>query len=306
MASCSYAIYGRCCNRYAICSEHTETAETNKTADTGKTAKHASLVSLGQVNTVEPAETVEYIETAEIVEPASVEITEHSIPVVIDSAVTLKAKVPVATGAVEICKAFAAAQVTAQATFKLHLKLLAARRDIDTDGLDDDMELVDNEALRLVTAADPEAEEACVLELQRKIEAAHRAIATCDFNDVMYLTLVADLWLETAAEEEKTLASDAACNIVAQCNASVKMAKCIAGNAANTFDRVYELGNTYCSDFESLHLYARAAKLALRSTRWRMAAWEALTDEHAKRRVPGTAWLKCDTSSDKHIRFADE
>ncbi|KAJ2878111.1 hypothetical protein H4R27_005947 [Coemansia aciculifera] len=217
MASCSYAIYGRCCHRYIICSEH---ADTEKTDESDKTAEHASLVFIGQVDTIEPAETAEYIKTAEIIEPASVEITKLAIPVVINSAVKPEAKGPVATGALEISKAFAAAQVTAQATFKPRLKLLAARRDIGTNGFDDDMNLVDNEAPRLATAADAEAEKACALELQRKIGAAHRAIDIRGFKDMMYLVDIAALGLEMATTEEMNLSCLAARNIVAHRNAS--------------------------------------------------------------------------------------
>ncbi|KAJ2870298.1 hypothetical protein GGH93_005671 [Coemansia aciculifera] len=135
VASRSFAISGRYCNRHEICTEHVPLAFHKNTATTAH------------------VETTETAETAETAEPAT--------PVVVNSAATREAEVEGASGAVEIGKAIAAAQVTSQATFNLRLKLLAVRHIIGTDGLDDDMNLVDNAVLRLVTTADEEAEAAC-------------------------------------------------------------------------------------------------------------------------------------------------
>ncbi|KAJ2459745.1 hypothetical protein GGI03_005466 [Coemansia sp. RSA 2337] len=148
--------------------------------------------------------------------------------------------------------------------------------------------------------------EACAKDLLKKVEAAHCAIGTRDFDDVMYLAIVADLGLDIAAEEERNLARNAAQDIVAYCNSSVNRAELIADDAATIADRIYMLSNCSWDDIENLALYEHAAILALHSARWRATAWEALTEEHAKRMTPGTAWLKCTTSSDRHIRFADD
>ncbi|KAJ2037453.1 hypothetical protein GGI03_001985 [Coemansia sp. RSA 2337] len=148
--------------------------------------------------------------------------------------------------------------------------------------------------------------EACAKDLLKKVEAAHCAIGTRDFDDVMYLAIVADLGLDIAAEEERNLARNAAQDIVAYCNSSVNRAELIADDAATIADRIYMLSNCSWDDLENLALYEHAAILALHSARWRATAWEALTEEHAKRMTPGTAWLKSTTSSDRHIRFADD
>ncbi|KAJ2353134.1 hypothetical protein GGH92_000857, partial [Coemansia sp. RSA 2673] len=148
--------------------------------------------------------------------------------------------------------------------------------------------------------------EACAKDLLKKVEATHCAIGTRDFDDVMYLAIVADLGLDIAAEEERNLARNAAQDIVAYCNSSVNRAELIADDAATIADRIYMLSNCSWDDLENLALYEHAAILALHSARWRATAWEALTEEHAKRMAPGTAWLKCTTSSDRHIRFADD
>ncbi|KAJ2071242.1 hypothetical protein GGH13_003483 [Coemansia sp. S155-1] len=148
--------------------------------------------------------------------------------------------------------------------------------------------------------------EACAKDLLKKVEATHCAIGTRDFDDVMYLAIVADLGLDIAAEEERNLARNAAQDIVAYCNSSVNRAELIADDAATIVDRIYMLSNCSWDDLENLALYEHAAILALHSARWRATAWEALTEEHAKCMAPGTAWLKCTTSSDRHIRFADD
>ncbi|KAJ2072134.1 hypothetical protein GGI09_009162, partial [Coemansia sp. S100] len=101
----------------------------DKTDETTEIAKHASPIC------IEYAEQTECDRTAGTV--------EHVTP-----------------GALEISKAIAAAQTTAQAAFDLHLKLLAAHHDNATNGLGD-MSPVGNAALRLAAAADAEVEVAC-------------------------------------------------------------------------------------------------------------------------------------------------
>ncbi|KAJ2030876.1 hypothetical protein H4S03_006868 [Coemansia sp. S3946] len=125
-------ISGRYHHCYTIFTKHAETAKTaeiSKTDETTEIAKHASLIC------IEYAENTECDRTAGAV--------EHVTP-----------------GALEIGKAIAAAQTTAQAAFDLRLKLLAAHHDNVTKELDD-MSPVGNASLSLAAAADAEVEVAC-------------------------------------------------------------------------------------------------------------------------------------------------
>ncbi|KAJ2027583.1 hypothetical protein H4S03_008193 [Coemansia sp. S3946] len=125
-------ISGRYHHCHTIFTKHAETAETteiDKTDETAEIAKHASPIC------IEYAEKTECDRTAGAV--------EHVTP-----------------GALEIGKAIAAAQTTAQAAFDLRLKLLAARHDNVTNELDD-MSPVGNAALSLAAAADAEVKVAC-------------------------------------------------------------------------------------------------------------------------------------------------
>ncbi|KAJ2110812.1 hypothetical protein IW146_005747 [Coemansia sp. RSA 922] len=119
-------------NCHTIFTKHAETAETteiDKTDEATEIAKHASPIC------IEYAEQTECDRTAGAV--------EHVMP-----------------GALEISKAIAAAQTTAQAAFDLRLKLLAAHHDNVTNGLGD-MSPVGNAALSLAAAADAEVKVAC-------------------------------------------------------------------------------------------------------------------------------------------------
>ncbi|KAJ2073885.1 hypothetical protein GGI16_008786, partial [Coemansia sp. S142-1] len=97
----------------------------------------------------ETAKTAEISKTDE-----TTEIAKHA------SHMTAGAVEHVTPGALEIGKAIAAAQTTAQAAFDLRLKLLAAHHDNVTNELDD-MSPVGNASLSLAAAADAEVEVAC-------------------------------------------------------------------------------------------------------------------------------------------------